>query len=170
VEKDGTGSIDASRIRVVYEDGTLHAVEVLRLGRVASRFERTSLEPEVFGDPFARGFEVSGVGAQISLVPAAKTSMVQVLGVPKPLDGGSCLELASAWVERHGGAVQLGVVLESGRAWPHAWVLTKDGAQLDPSIRVGEEGARSYLAFDQNPDSLYLELVSKARRVVRTDP
>jgi hypothetical protein len=170
VEKDGTGSIDEGRIRVTYEAGTLHAVEVLRLGRVTSRFDRTSLEPAVFGDPFARGFDVSGIGSQLALAPAAKTSMVQVVGLPTPLEAGSCLELASAWVERHGGAIQLGVVVESGRAWPHAWVLTTDGAHVDPSIRVGEERARSYLAFEQDPGSLYLELVSKARRVVRAEP
>lgn len=169
VAQDGTGSIDSARIRVVSGPSGFERVDVLHLGQVASRFERSALEPTLFGDPFAKGFEISGKGSKVALSPRADVSVVPVTGLARPLEGGSCLELASKWAARVGAVVQLGLVVEQGRAWPHAWVRTEQGEHVDPSIGLHDERARTYLAFHADAGPMYLELVSKARRVVRTE-
>lgn len=162
----GTGTLDGVEVKTQFDATGLLAIEVLHDGTAVSRFERPRGKL-AFGDPFGAGFPVAGEGAGVALVPPAKTRVEMVDGVREPVAATNCLEAARAWVERSGGSVQLGLVLEEGRAWPHAWVRV-GGRQLDPTVGAEEARARTYLGFDDDAGALYLDLAAGARRVARS--
>jgi hypothetical protein len=120
-------------------------------------------------DPFGAGFSIEGEGQVVRLEPPGGERLVPVGGVASRVEG-SCLSAARAWVGEHReDVVQLGLVVEDGRAWPHAWVRTKKGAFLDPTLERGAEALsrRKYLALpDREAGTRYLELASGSRRVV----
>ncbi|MBL8919513.1 MAG: hypothetical protein JNJ54_11670 [Myxococcaceae bacterium] len=170
----GRGTLDGVKLAVRWDGaGALERVDVLDSeGRVASRFERDGREPRPGADPFAEGFPVEGRGPIVRVAPDAGVKVVPVRGVPlEERAASACLPAARAWLAAHatpGDVVQLGLVLEDGRAWPHAWVRRVDGAHVDPTVEEGGREARVYLAFPDAAGSLYLELASGSRRVVRS--
>jgi hypothetical protein len=91
---------------------------------------------------------------------------VAVEGVERPVEA-TCLEAARALASRLPGAVvQLGVLIEGARAWPHAWVRRRDGLHVDPTRPSDEAHAGVYVAFpDAAAGRWYLELASGARRL-----
>ena len=133
------------------------------------RFEASTQALPSRADPFAEGFELSGSGPALRVEPAAKgVEQVKVTGVNVVADDdASCLELARAYSAKTQDAqVVLGVVIEGGRAWPHAWVKTARGAHLDPTISSAEPTRRRYLAFNADAGRLYLELLSGQRKLM----
>lgn len=170
VDARGQGSIDDVRIRVTWDrGGALRSVDVLGVSdAVVSRFERSDAKLDSRVDVFGAGFSVTGEGPVVSLEPRAETKLVNVEGVESRSDA-SCLPAARAWVAAHSGAsVQLGLVLEAERAWPHAWVRRGDGSFVDPTVELGDDvlSRRVYVAFERA--ELFLELAAGARRVVRS--
>lgn len=172
---DGQGTLDDAKVRAVWDGrGRLRAVDVLDAsGGVVSHFEQSELEPVAGRDPFEDGFPVKGTGHHVALEPDAAAQLVTVEGVAANAGAiGSCLSAARSWVQAHAGdVVQLGVVLEGERAWPHAWVRRKAGDFVDPSLDSGSPllATRRYLAFpDEHAGALYLELASGARRLTRS--
>lgn len=172
---DGEGTLDGVRLRAAWDSkGRLRAVDVLdTAGAVVSRFEQSELEPAAGRDPFGDGFPIAGVGPRVTIEPDAKARVVEVEGVPLATRAtGSCLSAARTWVQAHAGdAVQLGVVIEGERAWPHAWVRQQRGRFVDPSLEPSSPAlaARVYVAFpDAVAGTLYLELASGSRQVKRS--
>ena len=170
---DGEGTLDEVKLRAAWDaKGRLRAVDVLDpAGAVVSRFEQSELEPVAGRDPFADGFPVTGAGPRVTIEPDAKARVVEVEGVTTRATG-SCLSAARAWVQAHAGdAVQLGVVIEGERAWPHAWVRQQGGRFVDPSLErtAPALAARVYVAFpDAAAGTLYLELAAGSRQVMRS--
>lgn len=170
VDERGEGSIDDVRIRVTWDRaGALRSVDVLGVAdSVVSRFEQRDTKLDGSVDVFGAGFPVTGIGPVVSLEPRAEAKVVSVEGVASRIDA-SCLPAARAWVSKHDGAsVQLGLVLEAGRAWPHAWARRADGSFVDPTVEREADllTRRTYVAFADA--SLFLELAAGARRVVRS--
>lgn len=170
---DGSGQLDGVSLRVLRgPGGALEAVELVDAqGAVLTRFERSASQAPAFGDPFGDGFPVRGEGAVVTLRPLAAARQVEVDGVaPGERSSASCLTAARSAVQASGGTVAVGVVVEAGRAWPHAWV-ERDGRSLDPTL-VHDDPAlaqRLYLRFpDADAGRLYLELAAGGRQVVRT--
>lgn len=172
---DGEGTLDDVKLRAAWDArGRLRAVDVLDPGgAVVSRFEQSELEPVAGRDPFGDGFLVTGVGPRVTVDPDAKARVVEVEGVTMATRAtGSCLSAARTWVQAHAGdAVQLGVVIEGDRAWPHAWVRQQGGRFVDPSLEPTSPalGARVYVAFpDAAAGTLFLELAAGSRHVKRS--
>ncbi|MDX2011071.1 MAG: hypothetical protein SFW67_12805 [Myxococcaceae bacterium] len=170
VEKGAAkASLDGVPVKLSYDaQGLLQAADVLdETGGVLSRFERSQLEPRADADPFGEGFPVTGPeGGEPALVPGGRLARVAVEGVEKPRDE-TCLAAARAWAARSPGAtVQLGVLLEAGRAWPHAWARQRDGAFVDPTRTPAEASRATYIAFPQKTAGRwFLELASGTRRL-----
>jgi hypothetical protein len=120
-------------------------------------------------DPFAEGFAVKGRGSHLRVEPRARgVELASVRGVSAEAPEGSCLDLARTEVAKStGSTVVLGVVIDQGRAWPHAWVKRPTGEHVDPTVSPAEAKARQYLAFSDHPGQLYLELLAGQRTVVR---
>ncbi len=173
---DGEGTLDDVKLRAAWDArGRLRSIDVLDpAGGVVSRFEQSELEPAGGKDPFEDGFPVTGAGPRVAIEPDVKARVVPVESGEVAQGNGSCLSAARAWVQAHAGdAVQLGVVIEGERAWPHAWVRQQSGRFVDPSL--GPKGplaaARVYLAFpDAVAGTLYLELATGSRQVKRSAP
>lgn len=159
VEKYGTGTLFGEPFTAQYDARGLAS---LTLG--ASRFVRDADAPAV-GDPFASGFPLTGVGA-LKISPAwPKSERVTPAGVPGATPG-DCLATARDFVATHAGAaVELGLVEDDGRAWPHAWVKTKTGERIDPSAATPFP---QYLALP-NAGAAYVELLAGKRRVSRAE-
>lgn len=171
---DGRGTLDAVKVEVWWDErGGLERVDVLDpSGAVASRFERSAVEPRPGADPFAEGFPVEGSGPRARVEPDVGAAVVAVDGVPLAQRlVSACLPAARAWVAGHrGDVVQVGLVLEARRAWPHAWVRRADGTHVDPTVEQGAADGRVYLALPKDAGRVYLELASGGRRVVRSGP
>jgi hypothetical protein len=171
----GEGTLDDVKLRAAWDArGRLRSVDLLDPeGSVVSRFEQSTLEPVSGKDPFGDGFPLTGVGPRVEMVPQARVRVVEVEGVAlvSPATG-SCLAEARSWVRAHpSDAVQLGVVIEGDRAWPHAWVRLQTGRFVDPAVEATSAvlAARRYVAFqDAEAGTLYLELASGRRRLRRS--
>ncbi|MBK7862261.1 MAG: hypothetical protein IPJ65_27370 [Archangiaceae bacterium] len=148
--------------------------ELLELVVGKSRFVRNGTAGEK-PPPYAKGFAIAGRGKQLALEP-------EVQGARWPADepsgtrsapvayADSCLELATAYVAANPGArLALGVVVEKGRAYPHAWAVTASGADVDPSAKAAAF-ARANTAYLELPPAeagrLYLELLEGRRKLV----
>jgi hypothetical protein len=84
-------------------------------------------------------------------------------------DVGGCLAHARRFVAQakaagHDAELVLGLVVDGGRAYPHAWVRA-GGTELDPTL-MRPVTAGEYLALD-DAGQRYLELLEGTRRVVR---
>ncbi|MCU0698302.1 MAG: hypothetical protein MUC96_17500 [Myxococcaceae bacterium] len=165
----GKASLDGVPVRLAYDGaGALLSADVLDgAGGVLSRFERSRIEPRADADPFGAGFVVTGpdVGTPV-LRPGGPLARVAVEGLEAPLEG-TCLVVSRAFASRTpGAAVQLGVLIEGGRAWPHAWVRLRDGRHLDPTRSFDEAARTTYVGFpDPSAGRWFLELASGARRL-----
>ena len=163
----GGGTIAGRAFRSAYGPGG----QLLWLELPGVLFEASARELPARADPFAEGFAVSGEGPTPRVEPPVKgVELVHAAGVSiEAGDDQSCLELARAYVARHATTtVVLGVVIERGRAWPHAWVKTAKGEHFDPTVAPDEANPRQYLVFSRDAASLYLELLSGQRRVTRS--
>jgi hypothetical protein len=134
-----------------------------------SVFTRTDapLKP---GRPYAAGFPIEGKGARLTIEPpveGARWPELEPRGIrTMPVEDGSCLQVAQQFVEQQdvGGALSLGLVVEKGRAWPHAWA-----GDVDPSAKLSETRRpnRSYLQLPTNQaGALYVELLEGTRKLV----
>lgn len=161
----GGGTIDGKAFRASYRGGQLVFLEIASVTFVAS-----SVPLPARADPFATGFEVKGRVGELRMVPSAPgaraISNVRGAMVPGTSDEASCLELARAFTANTPGAtVVTGVVVDEGRAWPHAWVQLKSGAMLDPTVGRNTLNPRKYLAFSNDAGALFLGLVSGERHL-----
>jgi hypothetical protein len=155
------------------------ALAVLELG--AARWTATatpawSLPPTA--SPFARGFALEGLVGPVTLEPPLKGA-VRLASPPRgvategEVGRARCLVAAKRYVAAHPGAVLvLGLVVEDGRAFPHAWALDGNEA-VEPSVVRGDPtlAAREYLALPASEAGrVYLELIDGTRRVTRVAP
>jgi hypothetical protein len=158
------GSIDGVSIRLGRTaGGALQTVEVLgRDGHVVSRFEAKAASLQLRTDPFERGFAVTGHSGSTVVANDAAIKRVDVSPVGEAqVSDDDCLEAARRVAAREGGAVQLGLIVEKGKAWPHGWVRLPTGGLVDPTRTETGAEARQYLAFPTDRAAmLYLELLS----------
>jgi hypothetical protein len=132
------------------------------------RFEAGDVPLEA-ADLFHAGFAVTGAGPRLTLAPALPGAQV-LARAPTPSGRdtpGACLDEARAAVARDAGlTLVLGVVVEAGRAFPHAWVRRGE-VHEDPSLLAPAPG-RQYLALPPaQAGQVYLELLAGRRAVVR---
>ena len=132
-----------------------------------SRFVRSD-QPLAAGQPYADGFPVEGKGRMLALEPPVEGARnSHPVGTRQaPAEEGSCLELAQAFVGESGDRrLVLGLVVEGGRAFPHAWATSRSG-DVDPSAREGVvEGV--YLELPrERAGQLYVELLDGTRKLV----
>ncbi len=133
-----------------------------------ARFERVSRAPSATTAPLGQGFPLVR-GRAVTLEPAL-TGVQRVTVTPSAAEATTqnCLDVAQAFVGSHRGtSIVLGLLLEAGRAWPHAWVRTPRGDQ-DPSVPLGADVSdRVYLALPAGQAGrVYLELSGGQRRVI----
>jgi hypothetical protein len=178
----------------VYRDAQLESLE---LG--SARFTRLEDTPVLDGASglWARGFALPGGRGQVGFEPPL--SLPRQPAEPStrgrtwaertlkefgpPTDAERCLESSQrllGWLEERGvrGVLVLGLLLDAGRAWPHAWVRVsgpyEEPVDLDPAwgrvavppgylaLQLVATGAHGLEA-----GQVYLDLVSKKRRLVR---
>lgn len=169
LDADGTGRIGDVRFRGAWnKTGELERIDLLSGTGVVSRFVRSSAEVKGGVDPFAQGFAISGTGARLKVQPSTHVTRVEVSGVDAP-SSERCLVAAKAFVSTHGGVVEVGLVEDDGRAWPHAWVRLPDGSRVDPT-RAASVAARESVVFSPaQAGSIYLELAAGTRVVLKAD-
>jgi Transglutaminase-like superfamily len=178
----------------VYRDGVL---ETLDLG--PARFTRLEATPVLdgAGGLWARGFPLPGGRGQVTFEPplslprqpeapstrAAGWASQTLKEFGPPADAERCLDSSQrllAWLEERGvrGVLVLGLLLDAGRAWPHAWVRAsgpyEEPVDLDPAwsrvavlpgylalqlVAIGAHGLEA--------GQVYLDLVSGKRRLAR---
>lgn len=152
----------------------------LKLG--ATRFRRIRktpvLRPER-ADVFARGFPIEGASGPLTLSPAVKGTRTPrrplLAAAEQEVSRGACLALAQAQMRKSPGKWQLvlGLVVDEGRAWPHAWLKdVVSGAEVDFSAYSDTANqlvpAEDYLAFPStDAGRLYVALLAGEHRVVR---
>jgi hypothetical protein len=146
-------------------------LEELKVGK--SRFVRSDA-PYSPGQPYAAGFSITGQGKALQLEPpvsGARWLSVTPRGTRSgPLaEADSCLEVAQQFVAQNPDhTLVLGLVVEKGKAYPHAWAASERG-DVDPSAKL--DGAqRPNVAYLELPRAdagrLYLELLEGRRRLV----
>jgi hypothetical protein len=143
----------------------------------ASRFERSTGAAPQGEEPFAQGFPVEGSGPVVVVEPSS-VAVRQLARLPLATGGssapeGDCLERSTAIVEASKGTKELvlGVVLQEGRAWPHAWVRDRKSLEAEDPSAVGPPAAgTAYLAFPSgHAGALYVELLQGSLQVVRRE-
>jgi len=191
-EQEGI-ALDES-FHAVYREGVL---ESLDLG--PARFTRLGEAAELDGATglWARGIPLPGGRGQVAFdprlslprQPSAPSTRGRSWAVKLLADFGPsqkderCLEASQrliAWMEERGvhGVLVLGLLLDAGRAWPHAWVRAdgpyEEPVDLDPAwgrlaeppgyiaLQLVAAGARGLEA-----GQVYLDLVTGKRRLVR---
>lgn len=156
-----SGTIDGQRFDATYVEGRLASITVgSAKWRAVSGHER---RPDV--NPFVAG---------VAVPPRARVLVPEVAGArwlttpPRGVGGDDagrtrCLVLAREYAsKRRDARVVTGVVIENGRAYPHAWVATAKEA-LDPSLAPGDDVQRQYVEFPQDrAGALFLALFDGA--------
>jgi hypothetical protein len=141
-----TGTIDGDAFVARYgEDEKLMEITV---GSAHWFSMSKALQPPA-ESPFVRG--VSVPPGSLRLEPPVEgarwlTQSPRGIGKPETVGRVRCLVLAREEARRRGAQVSVGLVIEGGRAFPHAWV-TERGAALDPSVLDGDSilAERRYL-------------------------
>lgn len=140
-----TGTLDGQPFTARYARGTLSDITV-----GSARWKRVTrpLTPSRGESPFVKGVTAGGFTLTPDF-PGAKWLPRPPRGVGTEAEPGRtrCLLLARRAVAQTPGArVSVGLVVEDGRAYPHAWVTTATGAE-DPSVRPDDEvlSRRRYL-------------------------
>lgn len=125
-------------------------------------------------NPWAEGFAVTGEGAQLAVEGVVRFWVLEEHPRPtgKRKVKGDCLTVAYRAIdEAPQGKLGLvrGLVIERGRAWPHAWVRHQSSRQMeDPSVPAGETADRVYVELPAaRAAQAYLDLLSGRARVVR---
>lgn len=132
-----SGTLNDAKFTARYAKGTLSEITV-----GSARWKRVlePARPDASENPFVKGVPAPG----LKLTPAfagAKWLDKNPIGTGDDENVGRtrCLVLARRVVDSAPGAkVSVGLVVENGRAYPHAWVTTPTGAQ-DPSVLPGDE-------------------------------
>lgn len=165
-----TGTLDGTSFEARYERGHL---AVVRLPGLLWRRVEGSAPVARGASPFARGFVVRPVSGPLRLLPPLPGARVvhQVRGT----GGGAperrrCLTVARAAVARDPRLeLVLGLVVEGGRAFPHAWVRQGPDDE-DPSLLADDDALRAerwYLALPRgSAGRAYLELLDGRRAIV----
>lgn len=122
--------------------------------------------------PFTQGLEVPQGALKLEPeVPGARWLTVPPLGIGREDTVGRlrCLPAARAELARRPGArLAAGLVVEDGRAFPHAW-LDEEGLALDPSVLAGDPvlARRRYLEVpDAQRGTFFLQLFDGTLRLV----
>jgi hypothetical protein len=149
--------------------------DLMQVTMAGSTFVRTD-KPLVPGHPYANGFPISGKGTQLTLDPPVEGTRWperEPRGVrTKPAAEDECLKLAEEFVEGTDFeyVLALGLVVEKGRAWPHAWAHSPASGDVDPSAKKTDNANtpnRSYLAFPTDQaGALYVDLLDGKRKLV----
>lgn len=148
-------------------------LEELTLG--PAHFVRTQRVLEA-GKPYAKGFALEGKGKTLELAPAAEGTRWLSLAprgtATKPLaHDDTCLEAARTFVAEHPGyRLALGVVVEKGRAYPHAWAVSETEGDVDPTAKLSKHKKpapnTAYLELPRaEVAQLYLDLLEGKRRL-----
>ncbi len=147
------------------DHGELQELKLLGLRYVASEVALGVLKRDE-SNSFVRGFDVHVSGIGVRLVPTQRNARgvsVVAAGSKAMVAFQNCIEAAHAFRRMKPLAqLQLGVVIEGTKAYPHAWVQL-DGQALDPSVEAGDAvmARRHYLAFDTaQAGRLYLQLLA----------
>ena len=178
----------------VYRDSVLESLE---LG--PARFTRLEAVPQLDGASglWAKGFPLPGGRGQVAFdpplslprQPSAPSSQGRAWAERTLKDFGTshederCLEASQrllSWMEERGvhGVLVLGLLLDAGRAWPHAWVRASgpydEPLDLDPAwgrlaVPMGYLALQTVVpgAHGLAAGQVYLDLVSGKRRLVR---
>lgn len=159
------GRLDEVEFSATYEKGTLARIDL-----PGAHWERveSSKRPPRGTSPFREGFAVEGSGRDLVLEPA----LPEVRVVPvSPSGAGAarvartrCLTLAREAVANDPElSVVLGLFVDGGRAFPHAWVRRGD-KHFDPSRLPGDVG--TYLELPAGiAGRVYLELSDGTRQL-----
>ncbi len=150
------------------QDDQLQAISVAGV-----QWKRVASVPRVgpMVAPLLDGVAVSGTSGPVHLTPAvdgAKVVHVVGIGDRESVGRTRCLTLARSVVQREpGSTVVLGLVIDGGRGYPHAWVRRGSG-DVDPSVLPGETSERSYLELPRGvAGRAYLDLLTGAARLSR---
>lgn len=167
-----TGTVAGKPFTARYDErGQLTRFEV-----GAARWDATvkpASPPPAEANPFTRGFDVVGPSGAVTLTPALEgarrlTTPPEGVGDERSVGRLRCLVAARRFVASHPGAtLVLGLVVEDGRAWPHAWARV-GGSAVDPSVLPGDDAlvARQYLELPgDEAGRVYVELLDGRRRV-----
>jgi hypothetical protein len=131
----------------------------------------TTTPPAV--SPFTKGVAVPE--GRLRLEPEVKGATwlahsPEGIGNPEDVGRTRCLLLARRALEGHPKRrLAVGLVIEAGRAFPHAWVVEKDRA-LDPSVEGDDEvlAQRRYLEIPREKSgSFFLQLFEGTQRLVK---
>jgi hypothetical protein len=167
VSGDG-GTIDGVPFSGTWgRDGRLEAISVAKV-----EWKRVASAPRggPMVAPLLDGVPVTGDSGSVRLTPAVKGArLVKVVGVGDPATVGRmrCLPLARALASRERATVVLGLVIDGGRGYPHAWVRRPDG-DVDPSLLPGEPAERVYLELPKGlAGRAYIDLLTGAARLTR---
>lgn len=136
------GTIAGEAFLAKYEaSGALSSIKV-GAAKWTREDARTARSP---GNPFAEGVAVETGPLALKPAVSGATWLVQApIGIGTDEVGRTrCLVLArKAVAAMKGRRLAVGLVVEGGRAYPHAWVVEGDRA-LDPSVRPGDEVLRT---------------------------
>lgn len=130
------GTVDGAAFKARYEHGRLAEITV-----GAAKWRATSVPTKSpLKSPFANGIAVPSGDLKLTpTVDGARWLEKAPRGIGTDVGRTRCLLLARrAVAERKGARVVLGVVVENGRAFPHAWVAVA-GEMLDPSVLPDDE-------------------------------
>jgi len=131
----------------------------------------TALTKPPAENPFVRGVSVTSGDLELDPpMPEARwlTKPPRGVGRPKSVGRVRCLVLAREEAARRPRSkVSVGLVIEEGRAYPHAWV-TENGGASDPSVLEGDPllATRRYLEIPvEQSGSFYLRFFDGAVRL-----
>ena len=132
-----SGTLDAQPFTARYAEGGLREITV---GSATWRRVSQPTAPPRDESPFIAGVPAPGLTLSPPVAGAkwlAKNP--RGTGAADDLGRTRCLVLARRAVKEQPGArVSVGLVVENGRAYPHAWVTTASGAE-DPSVLPDDE-------------------------------
>ncbi len=164
-----TGTIAGDRFVAHYD--AKHALRDIKVGSASWRAVSTATTPPL-ESPFTRGVAVEEGALRLEpAVAGARWLTTAPLGVGSEdeLGRARCLVLSRRALEGHPQRrLAVGLVIEAGRAFPHAWVVEADRA-LDPSVAAGDEvlQRRQYLELPKARSGVfYLQLFDGAVKLV----
>ena len=158
------GTLAGERFVATYPEGRLARIEV----GGATWVRDATRSGEGLASPFEEGVPVEKGPLAVEPGVRGATWSAPVLGIGEGRDRRRCLVLArEATAKRRGSRLAVGLVLEGGRAFPHAWIVER-GQALDPSVVKGDPvlSERRYLEVPREESGrFFLELFDGQVRV-----
>ena len=163
-----SGTIAGEKFSAEYDAGALSGITVGSAKWVAATTPTTP-PPQ---SPFVKGVAVPP--GPLQLAPPLEDARwlarsPEGVGAPDRVGRTRCLVLAREEAARRPGSrVSVGLVVEGGRAYPHAWVTGADGNSVDPSVLGGDSilDARRYLEVPpERAGAFYLRLFDGALKL-----